>query len=342
MTEEKGIAVSRKKLLAFLVVILVCSLSVAGYVIYTMYFTYDVRIAFLTKDIHHLPLIIAIKKGWFEEYGIKAVFYEYPNGMAEMTAFGSNEIDMGYLGIAPALNKRLNEGIRVIIVAAVNVNGSAIVVARNLGINSLEDLKNKLEAGGKIAHPGWGTVQHFLLTRALTSVGMSVDRINKKSVPMRPGDMEVKLHIGEIVGFIAWEPFCAKAVVEGGAKYLILSGEIWKNHPCCVIAVHENFYREHPDIVRKVLEIHVKAVEWIKEHFEEAVKIAVEWTGMSEDVVRLALQNVAYIYVPDVGGIKEYLELLINYEYIKNPPENVDAFLNEFINTTILESLVGE
>ena len=46
-----------------------------------------------------------------------------------MDAFGAGDIDMGYLGIAPATTKRLNLSIPIVILAGVNNEGSAIVVA---------------------------------------------------------------------------------------------------------------------------------------------------------------------------------------------------------------------
>ncbi|MHA1583388.1 MAG: ABC transporter substrate-binding protein [Candidatus Baldrarchaeia archaeon] len=323
------------KVKAIMVLIIIFSISLASYYVYSTYFVEsEVVIGYLEADLHHLALFVALEKGWFEEEGLKISTRVYQNGMAEMDGFKAGEIDIGYLGIAPALIKRINAGINITVVAAVNVNGSAIIVGKNSQVDSLEDL-----AGKNIAIPGYGTVQHFLLLLALEKAGLSEEKVNITR-GFGPSNMELMLSSGQIDGFIAWEPFCADAVVRGIGVYLVKSGELWRNHPCCVVAVRSDFLEKHRDIVFKILSIHVKATKWIQEHFEEAVKIAVKHTGFSEETVRLALENIAYVYNPDLEGIRIYLEKLIEKEIISvNEGFNVSRFLTEFIDLSILEAV---
>ncbi len=114
------------------------------------------RIGYLTADLHQLAFYVALKEGYYRDVGIKVVKKEYANGVFEMEGFKHNEIDVGYLGSAPATLKRINDNVKIKIIAGVNNEGSAIVVKKD--INSFEDLKGK-----KIAIPGYGTVQDFLL-----------------------------------------------------------------------------------------------------------------------------------------------------------------------------------
>ncbi len=320
---------------AIIILIIVFGVSLTGYYVYSVYLVEPtITIGFLEADLHHLALFVALEKGWFEEEGLKIVTRVYQNGMAEMDGFKAGEIDIGYLGIAPALIKRINADINITVISAVNVNGSAIIVGKNSQINSLQDL-----AGKNIAIPGYGTVQHFLLLLALEKANLT-----EKDVTITrgfgPSNMELMLSGGDIDGFVAWEPFCADAVTKNIGYYLVRSGELWKNHPCCVVAVRSDFLAKHRDIVTKILEIHVRATKWIWENFEEAVEIAVKRTGFSEEAIRLALENIAFIYNPDLEGIRTYLEKLIENEIILvDESFNVEQFLTEFIDLSILETV---
>ncbi len=126
-----------------------------------------VRIGYLTADLHQLALYIAIKEGYLDETGMKYELKQYKNGVAVMEAFKAGEIDVAYLGGAPATLKRINDNIKIRIIAGANNEGSAIVVQR--GINSVEDLRGKT-----IAIPGYGTVQDFLLRIVAEKHGMQV------------------------------------------------------------------------------------------------------------------------------------------------------------------------
>jgi len=323
------------KIKAITILIILFSISLASYYVYSTYFVEaGIVIGYLEADLHHLALFVALEKGWFEEEGLKISTRVYQNGMAEMDGFKAGEIDIGYLGIAPALIKKINADINITVVAAVNVNGSAIIVSKDSRINDLEDL-----AGKNIAIPGYGTVQHFLLLLALERADLSEENINITR-GFGPSNMELMLSSGQIDGFIAWEPFCADAVTRDIGVYLIKSGELWRNHPCCVVAVRSDFLEKHRDVVFKILSIHMKATKWIQEHFEEAVEIAVKYTGFSEETIRLALENIAFIYNPDLEGIRTYLEKLIEKEIILvDEGFDVDQFLTEFVDLSILEAI---
>ncbi len=125
-----------------------------------------VRIGYLTADLHQLAFYIALKRGYYKEVGLKVIKKEYPNGVYEMEGFKLGQIDVGYLGSAPATLKRINDNIPIRIIAGVNNEGSAIV---SWDANSIKQL-----AGKVVAIPGFGTVQDFLLRMAAREAGLRV------------------------------------------------------------------------------------------------------------------------------------------------------------------------
>jgi NitT/TauT family transport system substrate-binding protein len=124
-----------------------------------------VRVGYLLGDIHHLAFAVAKSsdagggESMFSQYGITVVDATgapYANGGSEMDHFAAGDVDIGYLGGAPAVLKHINSGINTVVLAQANSEGSAIIVADD--IDSIKDLRGK-----KFGIPGFPTVQYFLL-----------------------------------------------------------------------------------------------------------------------------------------------------------------------------------
>lgn len=292
----------------------------------------DVRIGYLTQDLHQLALRVAITKGWFAEAGLNVELLSYQNGAYEMDGFQAGQIDMGYLGIAPALVKTINQGIGVTILAGVNSEGSSIEVLKSEydsgRVTSMADL-----AGRTIYEPGPSTVQNFLLRLALNQSGMTVDDVSLEVA--RVQDMADSLSASG-PAFIAWEPFPSLAEYENITVPLLSSHDIWPNHPCCVLASTNNFLSNNPAIVQKVVAIHVRAEAWILNHPSEALSIAVNWLGVDQAPVVTALGRIIYNYTINAVGIQTYLQFLVNQGLVQMDPSEIGPFLSTFLNATYI------
>ena len=293
----------------------------------------DVRIGYLSKDLHQLALRVAIENGYFEREGIIVDLVQYGNGALEMDGFASGQIDMGYLGAAPALTKRLNQDILITILAAVNMEGSAIMGSKaeyDAGhVTTIADL-----AGKGVYQPGPSTVQNFLLRLALNQSGLSYSNIT--ALTTTPSLMADSL-TPENPAFIVWEPFNALAEYQNKSVPLALSGEIWPRHPCCVVASENNFFLANLDIVETVVKVHQEATDWIATHPTEALAIAIDWLEMDDTPVATAFSRIIFDYNLNVTGIEMYLDFLISQNRIDNVPDNVTEFLDGFINMTLLD-----
>ncbi len=80
-----------------------------------------------------------------------------------MDGFNLGDVDIGYLGAPPAIQKRANLDIPVRIIAQANTEGSGIVVHADSDLHTLEDL-----VGRTVATPGETSIQHLLLKVALS------------------------------------------------------------------------------------------------------------------------------------------------------------------------------
>lgn len=151
----------------------------------------EIRFGYLIADLHQLAFWVAWKEGWFYEVNVivkESDSPQYPrefqNGGYEMKdGFKPGEIDVGYLGTAPAMIFGINENdfyetsphykeTTIKIIAGVNYDGSAIVIRSGLEVDSMKDLEDKT-----LAYPGPGTVQHFLVLMAAEQDGAKVQEV---------------------------------------------------------------------------------------------------------------------------------------------------------------------
>ncbi len=300
-----------------------------------------IRIGALSGDLHHLPLFVAIEEDFFLEEGISINLQSinwFPNGNEVMVAFEAGSLDIAYLGLAPAMAHKLTQNAPIKVISGVNVNGSAIIVGGTSGINSLSDL-----AGKKIAVPSLNNMQDFILQIALDSVGLEFTDLGSH-ITLSVGNMENALNIVQIDGFIAWEPFNAKAIDNIGAKSLKNSSEIWANHPCCIIAASDNFIQTQHTSISSIIKVHKKALEWMANgsNYDQLITIAKKYTSITSDnAIKMGIENVGYIY----NYTKFMPEIERFYDNLTNLNNNVPAwssgrtaFFQEFLDTSFLSA----
>jgi NitT/TauT family transport system substrate-binding protein len=90
---------------------------------------------------------------------------------------------------------------------------------------------------------------------------------------MAPSDMPPALASKQIAGFIVAEPFNAAAEGLKIGKVLRFTGDVWKNHACCVVFMHERDLTGRPAWSQKVVDSVVKAQAWTRAHPQEAAQL---------------------------------------------------------------------
>jgi NitT/TauT family transport system substrate-binding protein len=141
------------------------------------------------------------------------------------------------------------------IVAWNHTNGSALTV--------LPDIENPRELGGKtIAVPFWYSIHNLVLQQLLQRNGLKIVRKAKDApiapnevnlVVLPPPDMVSALANKSIGGYIVAEPFNAAAENLKTGRVLRFTGDVWKNHACCVVFVHEEDIRQRKQWTQKVV-----------------------------------------------------------------------------------------
>lgn len=224
------------------------------------------------------PLLIAYANGYYQEEGLnvgKPVSVRTWSNLAE--AFLTGKFNVVHFLLPIPIWMRFNNKVAVKILAWDHTNGSAVTVRADSRIKSFADLKGK-----QIAVPYWYSMHNVILQMGLKkaglkpvirtqTAGLKSDETNLFVLP--PPDMPVALAGGKIDGYIVAEPFNAVGEMKIGAKILRFTGDMWKNHPCCVIVMNESLVRSKPVFVQKVVNSIVRAQLWTSQNREAAAKI---------------------------------------------------------------------
>lgn len=220
------------------------------------------------------PLLLAHDAGQFAARNIDTpapILYRGWAALAE--ALQGDNVDIVHLLMPMAVQLRYDAQVPVKVLAWNHTNGSALTVAHS--VNSIDDL-----AGTTFAIPAWFSVHNIVFQKLLREAGIrpvidtppSTTGRTVQLVVMPPADMPVALKSGSISGYIVAEPFCAVAEVLKIGKILRFTGDVWKDHACCVTVVRESLVRDHPDVALRAAEAIVATQLTIRDNREAAAE----------------------------------------------------------------------
>ncbi|NJD77940.1 MAG: ABC transporter substrate-binding protein [Candidatus Methanoperedens sp.] len=281
----------------------------------------EVRVGYQPTT-HHIAEFIAIQKAWFaEDTGILFTDKEFIGGAPEMEAMMAGELDIAYVGATPAINA-IAKGLEAKIVASANNEGSALVMRNDFNYTSPQDL-----VGRKIGTLPRPSIQDTVLRVWLLNNGINSEDVDIKF--MSGADMLAGLSSGAIDGFIWAEPGPTQAEMQGIGKIVVNSSEMWM-HPCCVVVVSDKLIKEEPDLVKKIVKTHIKAMNYISENETETVNISSNKLKLSPEILKKSLESGRTKYDPDPrkieSGIKRFSDDLVELKIITRPMNTSDLF----------------
>ena len=221
-------------------------------------------------------LLVAYAKGFFADEGLKAERPTLMRAWAPMVeAFAAGKFNLVHLLIPLPIWMRYNNHVPVKLMAWAHVNGSALTVGPHAKIESFADL-----GGKRVAVPFWYSVHNILLQKALAKAGIEPILTGAAPGPRQcaldvlgPPQMLPALAAGKIDAYIVAEPFNAMGEIALGARILRFTGDMWENHPCCVVCMHETMVAKNPVWTQKVLNALVRAEHYAAANRAEVAKL---------------------------------------------------------------------
>ncbi len=260
-----------------------------------------VRIGYL-PIVDAAPLLVAHAKELYQAEGLSAdPPRRFRSWIQLVEAFQTRQVNVIHMLMPAALWMRYAHKFPAKIVAWNHTNGSALTVLPT--IDKLEEL-----GGQTIAVPFWYSIHNVVLQLMLKQHGLTAvikprnavvnqDEVNLVLLP--PPDMVSALSNRIIAGYIVAEPFNAEAENLQVGKVLRFVGDVWKDHACCVVLMHEEDVTQRRDWTQQVVNALVKSQQWMRGNRPEVAYILSKDGGKYTPHPLPVLQRVLTYYDSD-------------------------------------------
>jgi sulfonate transport system substrate-binding protein len=231
------------------------------------------------------PVSIVLKqKGLLEKEfakdGISVVWVQSAGSNKALEFLNAGSIDFGSTAGSAALVAKINGNPIKSIYVYSRPEWTALVTTRDSKIASIADLKGKRVAVTR------GTDPHIFLVRALLEAGLSEKDISE--VLLQHADGKTALIRGDVDAWAGLDPMMAQAEIEDGAKlfYRKPDANTWG-----ILNVREQFLKDYPDAVRRVLATYEEARKQSLANGDELKKTFIAVTKLPEAVVDKQLKE---------------------------------------------------
>jgi NitT/TauT family transport system substrate-binding protein len=210
-------------------------------------------------------LLAAYDKGFYRAEGLEAARPKsYRSWAAIAQGFMEHEVNVIHILMPTAIWMRYGAQFPGRVVAWNHTNGSALTVLPT--VNTVTEL-----GGRSLAIPSWYSIHNVVLQMILRHHGLTpvvqqpgqalaADQVGLQV--LSPLDMLDSLQLEAIAGYIVAEPYNSAAETQQSGKLLRLTGDVWKEHACCVVLMHDDDVQHRPDWTQRIVTAVVKAQQW--------------------------------------------------------------------------------
>jgi sulfonate transport system substrate-binding protein len=217
----------------------------------------------------------------FAKDGIKVVWVKTVSSSNALQFLNAGSINFGSTAGSAALVARINGNPIKSVYVYSRPEWTALVTRKDSPINKVEDLKGKKVAMVR------GTDPHIFTVRALLAAGLS----DKDVVPVlvqQHADGGTALIRGDVDAWAGLDPMMAQHEVKDGARLFFRKPEA---NTWGILNVREEFAKDHPDVVRRVLAVYEDARKYSLANYDELKKTFIGVTGLEGPIVDKQLKE---------------------------------------------------
>src|ERR1700757_462981 len=242
----------------------------------------DIRIDWATYN----PVSILLKNSGLLEKelardGIAVTWVQTVSSANALQFLNAGSIDFGSTARSPAPVARINGNPIKSVYVYSRPEWTALVTNKDSKINKVADLKGKKVAVVR------GTDPHIFLVRALLMAGLSEHDTVEVQVQQH-ADGGTALIRGDVDAWAGLDPMMAQHEIKDGARLFYRNREA---NTWGILNVREEFAKDHPDIVRRVISAYEEARKYSLAHYDELKKTFIAVTKLPDAVVDKQLKE---------------------------------------------------
>lgn len=222
----------------------------------------------------------------FEQAGLEPTYIKFVAGPPTLAALKSGDIDVSFLGSAPAI-AGLAQGIdyKVIMPANEGLALSALVARKDSGIKTLKDIKGKKIASTK------GASTYMAVLKALELQNLTLNDINFVDLPV---PSMIPAFVNKSVDAIwVWSPWSSKLEAEGGTIVADMTSvkidwaqQLW--------VARTEWLKNQPEAARRLIYAMDLATKALKSNPAPAVRAVADTLAISPEMAQEILKTDHY------------------------------------------------
>jgi NitT/TauT family transport system substrate-binding protein len=228
----------------------------------------EVRLGYFA-NLTHAQALIGLANGEFQRQlgsEVKLAPKLFGSGPAAIEALLAGEVDLTYVGPAPAINGFVRSEGKALRVIAGAVQGGAVLVRRSDVV-----LKHtEAFAGKRFASPQIGNTQDISLRTYLAEMGQLTKEKggSVEVLPLANSDILTLFLRKELDGAWVPEPWGAILVHRAQGVIVFEERDLWpdRKFATTLLVASQRFLETRPEWVRRFLIAHVVLTRWIQEH----------------------------------------------------------------------------
>ncbi len=299
------------------------------------------RIGHLSTAYHTAFILMGGR--WVQDKMGKAVKWTlFPTGPAMVQAFRQKALDIGYIGLPPAMIG-IDQGLAIQCIAGGHVEGTILIAVPGYKtINELGSVKATLEQfkGTIIGTPSQGSIHDVIIRHLIDEVGLQSE-IEIKNFVWADCILEA-MEDKNVEGGCGTPPLAVLAKRYFDAPLALPSNVLWPFNPSYGIVATSELVSDNPDVVRDFLLIHEEACNLMRLEPKQAAKLAVKEIGLVgidflNQVFRVSPKYCASLPSEYIESTLAFVPVLKEMGYISQPMTQKDIF-----NTKIIEKVHRE
>jgi sulfonate transport system substrate-binding protein len=246
----------------------------------------------------------------------------------------SKSVDFGSTaGAAALIGKANGNPIKAIYVYS-RPEWTALVVRKDSLITKVEDLKGKKVAVTR------GTDPHIFLLRALHEAGLTEKDI--EMVVLQHADGRIALEKGDVDAWAGLDPMMAQTEIQSGSRLFYRNVNF---NSFGVLNVREEFARQYPAYVERVLVAYEKARLWAVQNPEQFRKLFAADAKLDDPVVSKVLERTdlsSSVIGDDQKKVITAAGAVLKQNNVIGNGADVDATVNNLIDPRYVQDVVSK
>ncbi len=290
----------------------------------------ELRIGHLST-LYHTSLIL-MSRDVETELGARVGWRLFATGPAMLDAFDKKEVDLGYMGLPPAIIG-ISRGTKMKCVAGGHVEGTVLIATDDF--RPLKEPQSVAEAlrqfeGKTIAVPQRGCI-HDVIMRSYTK-GLSVAIKNFEWADFIPEAIER----GEVEAAAGTPALAVAASIACGARIIVPPSKLWPYNPSYGIISSEELIRDNPRLLEGFLKLHEDTCNLIRNNPKMSAKIASATVGFVDEEFALKVYGISPRYCAGlpaefIESTMSFIPAMLELGYIKKAQARREIFDLRFI-----------